>query len=287
MPDRPETPRALLRIQGLFPKLRPSERKVAEYILAHADEVVNLPVTELARRSDVSDATVVKFTQKVGYSGYQEFKIALARESGLPQRPTYGELDPSDDLEKVKGKVIQMHVNALENTLRTLSDDELERAVDALEKAGTIHFYGVGASGLVALDGEQKFLRIGRRCNAFIDPHLQYAMAALLRPGDVAIGITHSGTTAEIIQALKIASASGATAVCITNHFDAPVTEVCDVKLYTAAHEPVFRSAATSSRIAQASVVDILFVAVAQRNYDQSLENLERTRAAVSVKHLG
>lgn len=275
----------LLRIRGLFPKLRPSERKVASYILKSPDEVINLSVTELAKRSGVSDATVVKFTQRLGYSGYQEFKIVLARESAPGHRPVYGELDPSDGVAAVKAKVIAMNVKALEGTLETLADEELDRAITALAKARRIHIYGVGASGFVALDAEHKFLRINRPCHAFIDNHVQSAMASLLEAGDVAIGISHSGSTKDIVAALAIARRAGATTICITNHIDSPVTEAADIKLYTAAQEPVFRSAATASRVAQAGVIDILFIGVAQRAYERSLESLEKTRAAVQEKH--
>lgn len=274
----------LLRIRGLFPGLRPSERKVAQYVLDHPDEVVDLSVTELAHKSGVSDATIVKFSQRLGYSGYQQFKIMLSRELAQPARASYGELDPGDDIAKVKQKVIAMNVTALEETLRTLSDQELERAIDALFGARVIHLYGVGASGFVALDAEHKFLRINRRCHSFVDNHVQRAMAALLGPGDVAVGISHSGFTQDIVDALRIAREAGATTVCITNHFDAPVTAVSDIRLYTAAREPAFRSGAIASRVAQLSIIDVLFIGVAQRDYDRTLECLERTRLAVAQR---
>lgn len=277
--DKPDS--CLLRIRGLLPKMRPSEKKVAEYILRYPDEVVNYSVTELAQLSGVSDATVVKFCQKVGYTGYQQLKIMLAQELVHPHRPNFGELDPNDTIAGIKAKVIAMNVTALEQTMRTLSDTAVERAVDALDHAPNIHIYGLGASGVVALDAEFKFMRINRRCHAFTDSHAQCAMAALLQPQDVAIGISHSGFTSEIVQALKIARNAGATTICITNHLDAPITEVSDICLYTAAQEPAFRSGATASRVAQLSVIDVLFISVAQRHYDASLKYLEMTRSAV------
>lgn len=272
----------LLRIRGLFPALRPSEKKVAEYVLQHPEEVVDLSVTELAQRSGVSDATIVKFSQRIGYTGYQQFKIMLSRELARPAQANYGELDPADDIAKVKAKVITMNMSALEQTMHTLSDIELERAVDAICAARVIHLYGVGASGFVALDAEHKFLRINRRCHAFIDNHVQRAMATLLGPGDVAIGISHSGFTQDIVSALRNAHEAGATTICITNYFDSPVTAVSDIRLFTAAQEPAFRSGAIASRVAQLSVIDVLFIGVAQRDYDRTLEYLEKTRIAAA-----
>lgn len=275
----------LLRIRGLFPRLRPSERKVADYILNHSEEVLDLSVTELAKRSGVSDATVVKFSQRIGYTGYQQFKIKLAKELARPNERSYAELDPTDDISNVKSKVITMNVTALEDTLSTLSDHELKRAVSVIDASSTLHIYGLGASGFVALDAEHKFLRINRRCHAFVDSHVQRAMAALLTPSDTAIGISHSGSTPEIVQALEVAKEAGATTICITNQIDSPVCQVSDIRLYTAAHEPAFRSGAIASRVAQLSVIDVLFIAVAQARYDESLRYLEQTRSAVARKN--
>lgn len=276
----------LIRIRGLFPTLRPSEQKVAKYILDHPSEVINLPVTDLARKSNVSDATVVKFCQRLGYSGYQHLKITLATELASLPTPIYGEIVPGDDLPVVKAKIFNVNKKSLDDTMRTVDDDELTRAVDALLHAERIHLYGVGASGLVALDAEHKLLRIGLATHAFPDPHTAMSMASVLKPGDVAIGLSHSGATRDTVESLNTARKSGATTVCITNVMASPITKTADIKLYTSVEEPDYRSGAMGSRIAQLSIVDVLFVGVAQRRYEESMQHLEKTRTAVQGKRI-
>ncbi|HEX6971553.1 MAG TPA: MurR/RpiR family transcriptional regulator [Limnochordia bacterium] len=273
-----------MRIRSAFPSLRPSERKVAGVILAHPETVVHLSVTELARQSGVSDATVVKFSQRLGYAGYQDLKINLAKDLVAPAREIYGEIEPTDDVATVKEKIFRMNRAALADTERCLDCAELERAVNAMAQARRIHFYGTGASGIVALDAEQKFLRIDLPARAFIDVHLQVAMGALLEPGDVAVGISHSGQTKDIAAALATARRAGATTICITNYLDSPVARAAAIRLYTATQESAFRSGAIASRVAQLSVVDVLFIGVAVRRYEHTLACLEKTREAVADK---
>lgn len=274
----------ILRIRTSFPSLRPSEQKVAKFILDNTELVVELSVTEVARRSDVSDATVVKFSQRIGYTGFQEMKISLAKELPAHTRNIYGEIAPGDDLQTLKEKIFALNKTALEETCRILDQSKLEQAVLALTEARQVHICGVGASGTVAMDAEQKFMRIGIPCHAYIDPHIAAAMAALLRPGDVAIGISHSGATRDTVEALQTAQRAGATTICLTNFINSPVSRNADITLLTAVQETDFRSGAMASRVAQLSIVDVLFVAVAQARYELSLACLDKTRAAVARK---
>lgn len=276
----------LIRIRGLFPTLRPSEQKVAQYILDNPSEVITLPVTDLARKSGVSDATVVKFCQRLGYSGYQHLKITLAAELASFPTPIYGEIVPGDELPVVKAKIFNMNKKSLDDTMRMVDDRELERAVEALLQAPRIHLYGVGASGLVALDAEHKLLRIGLDCHAFPDPHTAMSMASVLQRGDVAIGLSHSGATRDTVESLETARGVGATTICITNVMASPISKVADIKLYTSVEESDYRSGAMGSRIAQLSIIDVLFVGVAQRRFEETMEHLQKTRAAVRSKRI-
>jgi RpiR family carbohydrate utilization transcriptional regulator len=273
-----------LRLRTFLPSVRPSERKVAQYILSNPESVVELPITELARLSGVSDATVVKLCQRVGYSGFQELKINLARELSMPYKRVYGKVKPGDTMEEIKEKAFSHNERALHDTARILNSVELESAVSALSAAPRIHFYGSGASGIVALDAEQKFLRIGMNCQAFNDPHLGATAAALLDKGAVAVGISHSGATRDTVDSLTIAHRAGATTVCITNAMGSPIAQAADTVLLTAVAESDFRGGAMASRIAQLSVIDILFIGVALGRHDHTMQCLAKTLEAVAHK---
>lgn len=266
----------LLNIKSIYPSFKPAERRVADYVLRSPRLVVHISITELAKASKVSDATVVKFCKRLGYKGFQEFKILLAQDIVVRQPPIDGDVEHGDDSSTIKEKVFRANICALQDTTQVLDDKTLEEAVDALAKAREIHFYGLGSSSIAALDGEQKFSRIGRCASAFADTHMQIARAVFLQPGDVAIGLSHSGETREIVEALATARECGATTIAITNHSTSPVAQVADLLLLTCSRGALFSKGGISSRIAQFATIDTLFTAVALVDFHRSQEVLDK-----------
>ena len=284
-------PATAVRIRALLPSLQPSMRQVAERVLADTTATASLKVTELAAASGVSEATVIRFCKAIGFAGYPQLRLALAAETGRAQgadrvdRDLESDIAPGDDLAKVVEKIVFADARAVEETGAQLDIVMLERVVEALVRAQRVDLYGVGASAFVALDFQHKLHRIGRVAFAWSDTHVALTSAALLRPGDVAIGISHTGTTTDTIDALTEARAHGATTVALTNFPRSPIARAAEHVLTTAARETTFRSGATASRLAQLTVVDCLFVGVAQRTYGQTLAALDATRTAVSTRH--
>jgi DNA-binding MurR/RpiR family transcriptional regulator len=283
----------LVRIRQSLPNLRPAEARIAEVVLADPAAVVGKTITELAALVGTSQATVVRFCRAVGYAGYPEFRIDLAqatsRRAVEQERANvaHGEIDPDDTLQDVVTKIAFHEARTIEETARMLDLDALEQVAAAVAQAPRIDLFGVGSSGLTAQDLAQKLQRIGLLCFASPDPHVQLQSAALLGPGAVAVGVSHSGLTVETNDALRIAHARGATTVAVTNFPESPLVEHADVVLTTTARETQFRSGALSSRIAQLALVDFLFVRVAQRLYDRTTENLRATYEAVQPHRLG
>lgn len=275
-------PNPILHLKSVYPTFRPAERRLADEILNDPERVVHLSITELACQANVSDATIVKFCKRLGYKGFQEFKILLAQNVVVKQPPVYGQVEANDEVGTIKEKIFQANITALQDTVQVLSNKALEATVQMITKAGEIHFYGMGASGIVALDAEQKFSRIGLRSNAFVDGHMQVTRASLLRPGDVAIGLSYSGKTREIVKALQTATSAGASTIAITNYSTSAVAGVADLILLTASHENILRSGAISSRIVQLSVIDALFIAVSLVDFEQSKKSLEKTKQAIA-----
>ncbi|HAI52538.1 MAG: MurR/RpiR family transcriptional regulator [Limnochordia bacterium] len=277
---------ALLHIRGTYPALRPAEKRVAQVILSDPREAVHYSITQLAEKAEVSDATVVKFCKRLGYKGYQEFKIMLAQDVAAKPQLIHGEVEPGNDVQTIKEKIFQANISALQETAQVLETEALERAVQALANAGEIHFYGVGASGIVALDAEQKFSRIGLRTSAFLDTHLQIARAVHLREGDVAVCLSFSGETVEIVEALRAAKQAGALTIAITSFSGSTLAREADVLLLTSTQQNLFRSGAIASRLTQLSTIDVLFIAVALVDHERAQEAIEKTRAILSQRRL-
>jgi DNA-binding MurR/RpiR family transcriptional regulator len=280
-----------VRIRALLPSLQPSMRQVGERVLEDTTATATLTVTELAVASGVSEATVIRFCKALGFTGYPQLRLALAAEAGRAQgadrngRVIDSDILPGDDLARVVEKIAFADARAVEETGAQLDIVVLERVVDALVRAQRVDLYGVGASAFVAMDFQQKLHRIGRVAFAWPDTHVALTSAALLRPGDVAIGVSHTGTTTDTIDAVTEARAHGATTVALTNFPRSPLALAAEHVLTTAARETTFRSGAMASRLAQLTVVDCLFVGVAQRTYKQTMAALNATRAAVGSRH--
>jgi DNA-binding MurR/RpiR family transcriptional regulator len=276
----------VVRVRSLLPSLPPAERRVAQRVIDDPEGVANSTITELAHACGTSETTVIRFCRAIGFTGYPELRLTLATEAGRAQITSGGrivgsDISPDDSLEQIVEKVTFADARAVEETAAQLDVKNLEQVVDAVAKARRIDIYGVGASAFVAMDFQQKLHRIGRISYAWSDAHIMLTSAAVLDRGDVAIGISHTGATVDTIDALTVAKRRGVTTVALTNFPRSAITEVADLVLTTAARETTFRSGATASRLAQLTVIDCVFVGVAQRTFGSTRGALEATYEAV------
>jgi DNA-binding MurR/RpiR family transcriptional regulator len=280
----------LVRMRGALPSLRPAERRVAEVILADPGAAAAVSISALARRCETSESTLMRLCRALGLDRFPELRLALARAATREEtQHGYGEhvsgdISRTDSLDTIVKKIIFSDARAIEETGSTLDLDALRRAVDAIAGARRIDIYGIGVSGFVGMDLHQKLHRIGLFAFAWPDPHAALTSAALLNGDDVAVAISHTGTTIDTVEPLRLARGRGATTIAITNFNPSPITEHASLVLTTAARETTFRSGAMASRIAQLALVDCLFVAIAQRFFDRTVTALESAYAAVQSR---
>jgi DNA-binding MurR/RpiR family transcriptional regulator len=269
----------LLKLREILDDLKPSEMKVAKYILNNMDSIVGMPIGELAEKSNVSKAAVVRLSKTLGFSGYRDFAIEIAGDMASQKADTneYTDIQPGDKLETIIKNVCLNNRKAIEDTLQILDHNEVKKAVQAIHRARRIVFFGVGASGIVAMDAAQKFLRIGKFCQYFIDPHLQITAAANLSKGDVAVAISYSGETRDILESARVAAQSGAVILAVTKYGRSALSEMADIRLFLSSPETTMRSGAMASRIAQLNMIDIVFSGVASMEYPQIKKHLDRT----------
>jgi DNA-binding MurR/RpiR family transcriptional regulator len=256
-------------------------------VLADPAATAALSISALARQCTTSETTVMRLCRSLGMDRFPELRLALARAASREEArhgdgvQLTGDISPTDSLADVVRKIGYSDARAIEDTTSTLDIAALTRAAEAVHRARRVDIYGVGASGFVCQDLHQKLHRIGLFASAWPDPHAALTSAALLTDQDVALGISHTGTTIDTVEALRLATQRGATTIAITNFAASPITNHAALVLTTAARETTFRSGATASRIAQLAVVDCLFVAVAKRSYERTVRALENTYAAV------
>lgn len=270
-------------IRSAAPAMPPSARRIADLILTDPRAPLNHTIGDMARRASTSEPSVVRFCRALGLSGYSQLRLVLATELGEesvrygPEGAHGSDITPTDSLAAVVSKIAAQEMMGIEETTRELDLGSLENASRAIDASNKVLCFGIGASQSSATDLQHKLFRIGRTAFSVADSHEALVGAALMRAGDVAVGLSHSGRTKETTDFVELAGLRGATTVAVTNTRESRLAEIADVVLYTAVRETTFRSAAMASRIAQLTVVDCLFTAVAQRRYAQTVEALTDT----------
>lgn len=269
-------------IQQTIERLPESERKIAQYILDHPHEAVNSTVSQISVSSNASGAAVVRLCKSLGLKGFQDLKLRIAGDLLKPAKHGYRDIEPEESLYSIATKTASNSIQAITDTSEILDYDNLERAVLLLTDAKTVHFYGVGASGIVAADAQQKLLRINKNATAFTDMHLVATLIANADPDDVVFAVSHSGETTEILRILKLANEKGVRTIGLSHFGQSSMTALCDVCLYTSrSNEAPFRSAATSSRLSQLYLIDVLFLGMAANQYAETVQYIDHTREAI------
>lgn len=277
----------LLKLREIKESLTPVERLVAEYVLENTAEIPRLSIKELSAKSRTSDASVLRFCKTLGFSGYRNFIVSISTSLGSMEEEhadQYTDIQPGDELQTIINNISLNNCKSIEDTLSIINREEIAKAVELIRKSQRIDFYGVAASGLVCLDAQQKFMRINKMCNAFIDGHSQLTAATLLKSEDVAVIISNSGNTREVLEALDVAKENDAKVVAITRYNASPLAKKADIVLFISTPEISIRSGAMGSRIAMLNVIDILFAGVASAEYKNVKKYLKRTHDVLQIK---
>jgi len=275
---------ALIRLRGLYPSLKTALRKVADLVLAKPELAIYASVNEVAAAARVSEATVMRLCRILGFRGFQDFKIALARELVSPLKRLHEEVSEGDDPATIVRKVFQANIAALQDTLEVLNMTAMAEAARLMLASRSLLIIGVGTSGPIVEDAANKFFRLGLNVKAITDAHLMMMAAALLTPEDVLLAVSHSGSTRDPVDTARVAREAGAQVICITNNSLSPLTKVADLVLVTASRETRFRQEAMSSRLCQTSIVDSLYTLMALARPETALENLRKIENVIVVK---
>lgn len=229
--DGPDRPEWVLQLQQHKRGLSQAESKVSRYVLEHPDHAMTCSITELAEVAGVGEATISRLSRRLGFAGFHAFKIAIAQ-TLAPAVTTRNPLASSqNDLPSWIGESAGQTHSALEETLHIFDERQFAGAIAALRGARQVLFIGSGSSGHTAALAQQRFLLVGPPSSAHVDPHAQLMAAAVSGPEDVVVGVSQSGSTRDIHDALVVAKESGATVVCVTGTPRSPMTKLADFVL--------------------------------------------------------
>lgn len=274
----------LVMLNELMHKLPPSEKKLADFIINHPHEVIYLTVAQLGEASSTSSAAVIRLCKSLGLKGFQELKLRISGDLHKDQDEEFSDIQPREDQESIVQKVTNNSIQAIKETTELVNYESLGKAVEAMQNAERIHFFGVGASGIIAKDAQQKFIRMNKATSAFTDIHNAGMYIANAKRNDVVFGISFSGETHETAKIMELARQKGATTISLTRYGSSPVTEHAEINLFISASREIpapFRSGATSSRLAQLHMIDILFTSVVTDQFEEAAVYLEEIKSTM------
>jgi RpiR family transcriptional regulator, carbohydrate utilization regulator len=270
----------LIRLRGLYPSLKTALRKVADVILKQPEMAIYASVNEVAAAAAVSEATVMRFCRILGFKGFQDFKIALAREMVIPSARAHVAVSAADNTAIIRSVFITNEA-ALQDTLEILEIGTMQEAAQLLLSARLIMVIGVSGSGPAVSYASNRLLLQGLRAYTYIDFYLMLMAASLLSPEDVVLAISNLGTTREILETVGIAREREARVICITNNSLSPLARTSSPALITASREMTMPEEAVASLICQISVLDALLALISKAQGTQSQETLDGMEKAM------
>lgn len=258
--------------------LNPKDREIAGFILENPERMIQMGIKELSEASNASTASISRFCKLFHMSGFADLKVKIASELALKPMPeTYQDIVAGNSLSGIVAAIEGNHLRSISDTTRLVDFKQLEAVLEGLKKAERIDLYGVATSGIVAQDFAQKLIRIGKRAQAFTDPHMQITSASNLGPKDMVFAVSYSGETPETIDSVLCAREGGALTVSLTRYGTSTLAGIADISLFTSSLESGMHRGDMASRIAQLHLIDILFTALLSQQFDEHVPHLERS----------
>ncbi len=276
----------LTRVFSNYNQFTKAERKVADFIMQHSQEVLFMSITDLADACNVGETTVFRFCRTMHTQGYQELKIqlSLSMKEEPPVRTGTSDHEAANGSGGFMPGLLETNYNVLRETDSLLSREKLEEIIAHMTAARKIVFMGVGSSGMVAMLAAHKFLRITDKVQCFIDSHMQAMNASLLKPEDVAVVISYSGSTKDSITVARLAREAGAYVVAISRFVKSPLIDYANATLLCGSKEGPLQGSSITAIISQLYIMEVLYSAYYSRNYDECYVNIKKSAESVTEK---
>lgn len=279
----------VVKISNDYYNLTASEKKAADYVLSHLRESQFMSISELAEASGVAEATISRFSRQLGYKGFNAFKLALANSTAHVRRdtnPLSGEVLDNDSFNDMCRKLHNADVNAINQTLELIKQEDIVRAADLLEQAEKVLCMGQGGSMIIAMEAAHLFSTASGKFFAVGDSHMQAITAATVGENDLILYFSYSGATKDMISTLSLARERGTKSVVVTRFPKSPGALLADVVLQCGANESPLQLGSVAARIAQLYLLDVLFSELCRRNLESCRESRSRIAEALADKHI-
>lgn len=275
-----------LQIKLKYNTFTAAHRKIADFVLSNPEFVLDQSISEVAAACNVGEATISRFCKVLGFKGYHDFKLSIVKH--LQEDELNGSngnsITNEDSVLSVVKSILAQNIKTLNETSNLIKEDDIKQAVDFLTAADRIIFFGVGSSFAAALEGYNKFIRIAPNVCINMETHMQYVAASLMSEKDVAVVISYSGSTKEVVEIARAAKKRGAKVICITRYLKSPLTNYSDISLLCSSNARNVHGNSLSMELAQIFLLDILYTQFFRQNYERSQKNKEDSSAILSDK---
>ncbi len=270
-------------IYSQFDSLNSTEKKIARYVMELKGEILNKTTQDVGRATGTSAAAVVRFCRTLGFKGYLDLKFYIEKELLSPSSEII-EIHKDDSIPELKEKIFRFNRHIIEETQNILDDEALQKTIDAIIQANRIDIYAEGGSGITAQNFINQLMQIGINCKYYKDPIMEMTAACQLKPGDVALAISYSGSSINTVDSLQKAKESGATTICLTGYSQSPITKHSDIILYTGAWDSKKMSDLPAARISELCVLSFIQIAIVAGDYKMRSGQIQKGKAILKQK---
>lgn len=275
-----------VKINFLIPMLPRAEKSFAQALVENPEAITEMTLAEIARETNSSDASIIRFCKRLGYHGYTELKQAFMVVISEKETVYDETVSSSDTIKDIMKKVFQSNMQTLQNTMVMANDENYQEAVNALVTAKSIHFFGVGDAYAACQFAFMKFSRLGVVSSAESDIMMQFTAANNLGPGDVALAVSYEGRSRNVVQAMSIAKKRGATTICITKMSKSPLLKYTDIPLYIAISDLSVGRDKVTRRVADQFILDVLYLGYINQKKQDFSRYLKKNQVAIDCNKI-
>lgn len=274
----------VLNIRSLMQQMNPAQSRIAKYILANPEKLPGMPIGQLAKESGVSEATISRFVKFLGCANYRSFQAEMVKNNVLSNERArgYAGVRSADSAYQICEKIFDANIQSLTDSLAILDVDALERAADLIVETRKLCIFAQGRSNVTATSLRQRLYRLGIACTCYTDPHEQAMSSALMKQGDIVMGISTFGRSKNVLKNLRIAASHGAMVIGVSSYRGTPLEKVSDIMIISASNEEAsFGFEPSCSTVSQMVALDCLYIMVTNRMKDEAQECFRLTCEAI------
>ena len=265
-------------------KVTKSDKILIKYIQENIEDVSYMPISQIAKESNIGEATITRFSKKMGFGSLQDFKVTLAQEISISNKSktiinsNIENDEPAIDTAK---KLLSSNITTLEKTVDLIKNQDIHNCANMIINARRIYFVGIGYSGIIAQDSNYKFMRIGLNCVSFDSSHTMIMMASIMEKDDLLIAISHTGETDAIIKTVELAKQNNVDVISITQNQESKLKDISDVNLAYVSEETILETGSISSKLAQIFLLDLIYTQVVKEKSSEAIDRKIKTTDAI------